>query len=251
MNHAVHPTPPTLSVTTSRWPKLARITPAIFSLLIHGAFFIYFGAPLFDNGSLQTKLSPISVHLLPAPAPTAIEPRKVLPSPPMPVRPTPSTPKPSASVIKKAVTSTVKPPVKIAFAPAEPSMETPTEPATETSINTPPATSPTVITSTPALPNKEQQQLTKQTYLAALMAHIESHKHYPRAARQRRMEGQTTVKFTLLASGEVCEISISNGPKLLRIASKTALQKALPLPKPPNTLDYPMVIQFDMEYRLI
>lgn len=83
------------------------------------------------------------------------------------------------------------------------------------------------------------------------MAHIESHKHYPRAARQRRMEGQVTVKFTLLASGRICDISITNGPKLLRIASQAALQKALPLPRPPDTLDFPLAIQFDMEYRLI
>ena len=140
-------------------------------------------------------------------------------------------------------------PIETPIAQPESQTEEQSEPQTETAPTNFPAT--TAGTSTADLPTAEQRQQTKQLYLSTLMAHIESHKHYPRAARMRRMEGQTTVRFTLLASGEICEISVSNGPKLLRIASKAALQRALPLPKPPDAIDYPLHIQFNMEYRLI
>ena len=262
MNPAVHyPAPPALHVPTlreksARWLKLGRVTPVGLSILIHGLFFIYFGASLFDDGGMPLKHGPISVHLQPAPADTKAAAPKVLPTKP-PAPPRPAQVKP---IIPAALSTAKSPlaippiaPVEIPVAQSEPQTEMPSELQSEPQIEIPAASPPTttVVENTAALPTTEQRQQIKQQYLSTLMAHIESHKHYPRAARQRRMEGQTTVQFTLLASGEICEISISNGPKLLRIASKAALQRALPLPKPPSILDFPLPIQFNMEYRLI
>lgn len=267
---ALHPAPPALPVPKPRWLKLSRLTPVGLSVLIHGLLFIYFGANIFDDGGTPTKHGPISVRLQPAPepvpalvpvpeaSPTTAEPPETLQTkalaPPRPAQMQPVIPDP-LSTIKSPVEI---PPIttdEIPVAQTEPQIEMQSESHAETPLATTPATT-AMAASTATVPTKEslatkERQQIKQQYLATLMAHIESHKYYPRAARQRRMEGLTTVRFTLLASGEVCEISISNGPKLLRIASKTALQKALPLPEPPDTLDYPMPIQFDMEYRLI
>ena len=255
---ALYPTPSPLRVMSlcekkTRWPTLARLTPVGLSLFIHALFFIYFGAAIFSDDGAQTKLSSISVRLMPAPAP--IEPAE------KPQTKSPAPAPPRAAQVKPiipAALATLKSPIEIppirpdetSVAQSEPQTEMQSEAQPEMPAATPPATT-TVVKNTPTLATTEQQQQIKQQYLATLMAHIESHKHYPRAARQRHMEGQTTVQFTLLASGKIGEINISNGPKLLRIASKAALQKALPLPKPPSTLDYPLPIQFDMEYRLI
>ena len=255
----LYPTPPTLRVTTlsekeTRWPNLARLTPVGLSILIHSLFFIYFGASLFDNGGMPSNHGPISVRLQPAPAPTPTEPPEKRPtkspaSPSQPAQVKPVSPV-ALSTAKSPVAIPPIVPVEIPVAQSETQTEIPNEPQAEIPEATPPATT-TMVATTAALPTTEQRQQIKQQYLTTLMAHIESHKHYPRAARQRRMEGQTTVQFTLLASGEICEISISNGPKLLRIASKAALQRALPLPTPPDSLDFPLPIQFNMEYRLI
>lgn len=259
MNHvsmnpaALYPSPPALLATKPRWPMLSRLTPAGLSILVHSLFFIYFGASFFDDGGKPLKHGTISVHLQSAPAPT---PAKLPEKPQAKSLPPSPRPAPVKSASPTTLSSAKSPlaipptsPMEISAAQPEPHTETPSEPQEEIPEATLPAT--TVVENTPALPTSEQRQQAKQHYLATLMTHIESHKHYPRTARQRRMEGQTTVQFTLLASGEICEINISNGPRLLRIASKAALQKALPLPKPPSTLDFPLPIQFDMEYRLI
>ena len=269
---ALYPTPPALRIASlgetlgekkPRWLKLGRLTPVGLSILIHGLLFIYFGANLFDDGGLPLKHGPISVRLQAASAPvvTTAETPEALPAKlPAPLSsPLVSLPRAAqAKPVTPAALSTAKSPGAIPppsaderpVAQSEPQTDMQSEAQPEMPAATPTATT-TVVKNTPALATTEQRQQIKQHYLATLMAHIESHKYYPRTARQRRMEGQTTVQFTLLASGEICEINISNGPKLLRIASKAALQKALPLPKPPSTIDYPLPIQFDMEYRLI
>jgi protein TonB len=56
----------------------------------------------------------------------------------------------------------------------------------------------------------------KHEYLRRLMAHIESHKNYPRVARRRGIEGEVAVSFRLLADGSVSELTIDQGHRVLR-----------------------------------
>jgi protein TonB len=244
-------TPSPLRVTKPRWYgyDLVRLTPIGLSLLIHSAFFIYFGAAIFDKGSMQTKYGPISVHLQSPPVDTAHT-RLTVNKDELTSTPTEST-KALAPAQQKTLAKPVTPHASVVSQTVTPPIAPATTPSVEESFETSPTSQPAAITTTPASSTTEQMWHIKQHYLATLIARIESHKHYPFAARQRRMEGQTTVRFILLASGEVRKISIRGGPKLLRIASKAALQRALPLPKPPDTMDYPLPIQFNMEYRLI
>ena len=250
---ALYPAPPALRTITPRRPGLARLTPVGLSILIHGLFFFYFGAVIFDQGERQTTFSTISVRLQAAPVPTVettptASPKTKPSALPQPATSTPAQVKP----ISPTPLSMTKRPVAIPPIVKHDIPVTQTAPADEIPETTRNDALAEITETTEATEATEQQrQQIKHDYLATLMAHIEAHKHYPRAARQRRLEGQTTVRFTLLASGQICDISISNGPKLLRIASKAALQRALPLPTPPDTLDFPLPIQFNMEYRLI
>ena len=90
----------------------------------------------------------------------------------------------------------------------------------------------------------------KQEYLRRLMAHIEKHKHYPRAARRRYIEGDVTVTFTLQAGGKVTDLSVEGAQAVLSGAAKRAVEEALPLPEPPSALDLPWPVAFTMRFSL-
>ncbi len=90
----------------------------------------------------------------------------------------------------------------------------------------------------------------KAHYLALLLAHIESHKYYPRAARKRGIEGGVDVSFLLLPSGEIAAIDATGGPTLLRRAALKAINAALPLPTPPKPLTRSLPVKYRMAFLL-
>jgi len=89
-----------------------------------------------------------------------------------------------------------------------------------------------------------------ESYLARLLAHIDSHKFYPREARRRGREGDVHVCFYLLQDGGIRALDISGGNRLLRGAAERAVQAALPLPQPPASIDLREQISFTMQFRL-
>jgi protein TonB len=90
----------------------------------------------------------------------------------------------------------------------------------------------------------------KHEYLRRLMAHIESHKKYPRTARRRGIEGEVVVSFRLLAGGTMSELTIEQGHRVLRAAVEEAIAAAQPLPAPPAELKLPMAISFSVMFSL-
>ena len=90
----------------------------------------------------------------------------------------------------------------------------------------------------------------KQDYLSLLLARIKLHKFYPHIARRRNLQAKINVSFWLLSSGKLSGIEIDGGPKPLREATLKAINDALPLPAPPSTITFPVLISFNMDYRL-
>jgi protein TonB len=90
----------------------------------------------------------------------------------------------------------------------------------------------------------------RESYLLQLLAHIDSHKFYPRSARRRGMEGEIQVAFYLLSNGSISDLQIKGGSKVLRKAAKQAVQRALSLPPPPESVRLQEQIRFGMVYRL-
>jgi protein TonB len=90
----------------------------------------------------------------------------------------------------------------------------------------------------------------KQEYLRRLMAHIEKHKHYPRTARRRHLEGDVRVSFTLQAGGRVVALVVDGGPEVLSSAALQAVEEAVPLPEPPPSLGLPWPVAFTMRFSL-
>jgi protein TonB len=90
----------------------------------------------------------------------------------------------------------------------------------------------------------------RESYLLQLLAHIDSHKFYPRSARRRGIEGEIQVVFYLLRDGSISDLQIKGGNKILRNAAKQAVQQSLALPPPPESMRLQEQIRFGMVYRL-
>ena len=69
-----------------------------------------------------------------------------------------------------------------------------------------------------------------------LAAHLERRKRYPSAARSRRAEGTAQVRFTVDGGGSVLSATLvrSSGDAALDAEAVALLQRASPLPKPPD-----------------
>jgi protein TonB len=89
-----------------------------------------------------------------------------------------------------------------------------------------------------------------ESYLARLLAHIDSHKFYPRSARRRGQEGDVHVTFYLLQDGGIRALDISGGSRQLRDAAERAIHESQPLPQPPASIDLHEQISFSMQFRL-
>jgi len=90
----------------------------------------------------------------------------------------------------------------------------------------------------------------RESYLLQLLAHIDNHKFYPRSARRSGIEGEIQVVFYLLRDGNISDLQIKGGNKILRNAAKQAVQQSLALPPPPESMRLQEQIRFGMVYRL-
>lgn len=98
--------------------------------------------------------------------------------------------------------------------------------------------------------NPEQTEQARRHYLGQLLAHIEQHKFYPRAARRRGVQGVIQVSFVLHDNGQVSAVTVEDGHEVLRKAAEEAVRAALPLPLPPDEVECPMPVRFGMEFKL-
>lgn len=103
----------------------------------------------------------------------------------------------------------------------------------------------------------EQGRSAIQNWQDRLMAHLERHKRYPRAAQMRRQEDMVYLRFSIDRSGKVLAWSIwrSRGHALLDAEVDSLIQRASPLPAPPDEMggdpiEMVMPIEFFLERRL-
>ncbi|MCG6887466.1 MAG: TonB family protein [Proteobacteria bacterium] len=105
------------------------------------------------------------------------------------------------------------------------------------------------ITQKDTAPVVDEAQLRNQ-YLAQLLAHIDTHKYYPRMARRWGLEGVIQVSFTLLPGGEISQLQVAGDNRILCQAANATVRAALPMPLPPEGVPLPMSVSFGMQYRL-
>lgn len=191
--------------------------------------------------ALMIDLAPVPVA---PPSPPVDQPPQVTPPEPQPPkpqkverRPKPPTPK----KVELAVNTTPEKPAEPQSAAQEsmppPSVAAPTAPSAAA-----PAQGPASITpQSNALP----------TWQGALLAHLEKHKRYPRAAQLRRQQGVSHVAFTIDRQGRVLTRRLHQGSGHDSLDQETLdlLQRAQPLPPPPveiagDRIDLLVPVQF-------
>ncbi|GAV19145.1 periplasmic protein TonB [Mariprofundus micogutta] len=204
------------------------------SLLLHGLLFAsYGGTPATATQQPIESVTRLS-FLAPAPQPVAapdivpeIKPEKAKPKP-KPKR------KPEKKTVRKKVVKPVHESVEEQI--SEPVAVAAQEPAAASA----------------AVPQIDEGLIKRETerYLTEVMAHIEQHKWYPKAARRRGIEGEVNVSFTLLPDGSAYKLVVENGPSLLVAAARQAVEKATPMPQPPAGIHCPLECQFRMRFNL-
>lgn len=89
----------------------------------------------------------------------------------------------------------------------------------------------------------------KNQFLANIRAKINKHKSYPRVAKKRRMQGSVKVRFTILRSGKVGNISLK-GPKIFHNSARAAVKSAFPVNAKRAPISLPQTINLTLRYQL-
>lgn len=89
----------------------------------------------------------------------------------------------------------------------------------------------------------------KNKFLANIRAKINKHKSYPRVAKKRGMQGNIKVKFTILSSGKVGNISVS-GPKIFHNSARRAVKSAFPVNAKNAPIRLPKSINITLRYQI-
>jgi protein TonB len=89
----------------------------------------------------------------------------------------------------------------------------------------------------------------KNHFLSAIRDKINKHKSYPRIAKKRGMQGSVNVKFTILSSGKVGNISVS-GPKVFHNSARNAVKSAFPINAKNAPISLPKSINITLRYQI-
>ena len=210
-------------------------TTLLVSLLVHAAFFVQWPNTVAMNVEQAPKVATrVTLNMLPPPKkPQQVVKVDIPPPPATPRKPDPvpeSKPKPKPrSKPEVVVPRIIKPPRPIVQEQAA---------------------APIVAQKIQRQPPIEPEPFNKQDYFSYLLTHIEGHKHYPRSARQRRIEGNIKVSFQLQENGAINGLVTSGGPLILRRAAKLAVERATPLPTPPAEINCPLQVSYSMKFQL-
>lgn len=217
-----------------RGDRACLLLAAGISLVVHATAAIWFSefSPAADGLNTPpmqiVRLSLITQHATPPPAVPDPVPRAT----PMPVKPVaPPRPRPVAKP-RVRPQRTLPEAETVAALPEEPTAAGEPE------------------TTAQQQPETTAAAAAQESYLARLLAHIDSHKFYPRVARRRGQEGDVHVAFYLLQDGGIRALEVSGASRQLREAAQRAVQAALPLPQPPASINLQEQVSFSMQYRL-
>lgn len=89
----------------------------------------------------------------------------------------------------------------------------------------------------------------KNRFLSQIRGKINANKSYPRIAKKRRMQGSVKVKFTILRSGHVGNISLS-GKKVFFSSARNAVKSAFPVNAKTISKSLPISISVTLHYRI-
>ena len=96
---------------------------------------------------------------------------------------------------------------------------------------------------------KQASPAKKNRFLAQLRGKIDRYKTYPRIAQKRGMQGTVKVKFTILANGQVGNITMS-GKKVFYSSARNAVKKAFPIQAKNAPMSLPTIVNLTLRYQM-
>lgn len=96
---------------------------------------------------------------------------------------------------------------------------------------------------------KQASPAKKNRFLAQLRGKIDRYKTYPRIAQKRGMQGTVKVKFTILANGQVGNITMS-GKKVFYASARNAVKKAFPIQAKNAPMSLPTTVNLTLRYQM-
>ncbi len=209
-------------------------------------------APLLMAADALPSSEPVTVEFIvleapPAPSPPLLaDPADMpLPAPPPEAMAPPSelAPPPEPEPLPQNIAEPAPKP-----APAKP--VAPPKPAPRAAaIEPPPAAAAAVAPALAPSPSRAGG-VAADSYLAALLRHLQAFRDYPYAARRTRQQGRVVVLVALQGDGAVASASVeqSSGHELLDQAALAMVRRASPFPPPPAQA--PRHLRFPVDYSL-
>lgn len=208
----------------------------VCSMLLHVLLAVVIPNLEFDD---EPKPDILTVEMMKLPEPT--------PPAPEPVEPQPEVVQPKIEPkIKPEPKPIIKPLPSPVVESTEPISEPPPTPPTEVIAVAPKAEAPPPVVTVPApvkvepVPTVSQSDIddARSRYGNALWGAISKHKKYPKVAAMRGWQGEAVVELELDGNGKLKakKITQSSGHEVLDKQALEMVEKALPLPMPPEAL---------------
>lgn len=89
----------------------------------------------------------------------------------------------------------------------------------------------------------------RNKFFNQLRSKIDKHKFYPRIAKKRRMEGSVKVRFSILKSGKVGNVSVT-GPKVFYKSARNAVKSAFPISLKNIPISLPKTVNLTLHYKI-
>jgi len=246
----------------------ARLTP---SVLLHAGAVALIG--YLTHAALLPEIPPATVDMVfeamaepPAAEPQAAEPAPRALPPPEPVAapvetarppelplliPAPRVTPPAPQMVTRPLPPRVTPPVVPRPVPAHTATAFLPSPAPNLAPSAPVLSAPAFVFGLPP-PVAAPVLAVSGSWRGGLMAWIQSHKHYPEAARQRHAEGQVTLRITVTAAGDIVapEVLRGSGSDMLDQAALSMVRGARVPPFPPDMSQSKVTLNVGVGYRL-
>ncbi len=243
-----------------RWPVILALSVAL-NLVGWSLFGLWLG-----GGSLQARqpalelsvvqLAPTPPEIRPAPTPTP----PAIPEVRLPLRETKPTPRPRPRAVTlrppaPTQPQAVRPQPRVATAPPKMS---PTPALVETVPVSAPGPGPKPkIVARPIVASPPARRVASASLTAPLHPDrcalrsrfrraVNRHRHYPRLARRRGIEGKVILAFRLSKAGAIRRVKVVHSAgRLLDKAALAALRRATPLPYYPDWVRLPVVFELE------
>jgi periplasmic protein TonB len=212
-----------------------RSASLLLTLAVYAAILVLLFVTFTHTRILKPSAQPLVVEMLPIAAPP--EPVREIPEGPRRVEQQASKPKPKLP----------DPAITIPLQPTTPSAPAEPEQPAKAAVPVPATTAPK---SMPAPPANRASSNAEHSWEAQILAHLERHRRYPIAARLRREQGVTIVRFRINRPGQVLSLSLtrSSGSRVLDGAAIDTIKRAQPLPHipddRPDELDLTVPVEF-------